>query len=97
VAVASVAASPSSTAAAGTGGSGAIDGPASATTIVSSLACGGADSVLGGWGRGSEETTRTLNTKRFRGPKLSTRCRHVYEKTGDNVSKQVGRSTTKRN
>jgi hypothetical protein len=28
--------------------------------------------VLGGWRRGSEETTRAVNVKRFKGPRLST-------------------------
>jgi hypothetical protein len=49
-----------------------VDAPASATIVVSSPARGGADSVLGGWGRGSRETTHALDAKRFKGPKLST-------------------------
>jgi hypothetical protein len=55
-----------------TSGSGVVDAFASATIVVSSPARGGADSVLGGWGRGSEETTHALDAKRFKGPKLST-------------------------
>jgi hypothetical protein len=67
-----VAASPSSTAATGTSGGGAIDAPTSATTAGSSSARGGAGLVLGGFGQGSEETTRALNSRHFRGPRLST-------------------------
>jgi hypothetical protein len=44
-----VAASPSSTAAAGTGGCGAIDASATATAVGTSSARDGAGSVLGGW------------------------------------------------
>jgi hypothetical protein len=67
-----VAVSPSSTAAAGTGGSGAIDASAAAAAADTSSACGGTGSVLGGWGRGLEEITCTLNARRFRGTRLST-------------------------
>jgi hypothetical protein len=70
--VASVAASPSLTVVARTGRGGVIGALVLATTDGSSSARGGADLVLEGWGRGLEETTRALNARRFRGPRLST-------------------------
>jgi hypothetical protein len=69
--ITSVAASPSSTVVAGIGGGDAIGAFVLATTVDSSLARGGADSALGGWGRGSEETNHALNARCFRGPRLS--------------------------
>jgi hypothetical protein len=42
------------------------------TTAGSSSARNGSGSVLEGWGRGSEDTTRTLNVRCFRGARLST-------------------------
>jgi hypothetical protein len=67
-----MAASPSSTVAAETSSRGVVEAPASATIVGSSLARGGSDSVLRSWGRVSEETTRALNTRCFKGPRLST-------------------------
>jgi hypothetical protein len=62
---------PSSTAAAGTGGGGAIDASAPTAAADTSSACDGASSMLGGWGQGSEEITRVLNARCFRGARLS--------------------------
>jgi hypothetical protein len=45
-----------------------------------SSACGGTISVPGSWERASGEITCVLNARHFRGVKLSTRCRHGYEK-----------------
>jgi hypothetical protein len=70
-AVASVDASPSSTAATRTGGGDAIDASAEAAVADTSSACSGTGSVLGGWGRGSEEITCALSVRRFRGARMS--------------------------
>jgi hypothetical protein len=51
---------------------GAPDAFTVATTVGSSSARAGNGSTLGGWGRGSGGTMRALNTKCFKGAKLST-------------------------
>jgi hypothetical protein len=61
-----------SSTAAETDGGGAVGALDSTTTVDSSSSCGGVRSVLEGCGRVSEETTRALNARRFRGPRLST-------------------------
>jgi hypothetical protein len=55
-----------------TGGGGALDDSAVVTTVGSSSASTGNDSALGGWGWGSEVTTRVLSARRFKVARLST-------------------------
>jgi hypothetical protein len=69
------------------------DASFAATAIGISSACGGAGSVLGDWGRGSEEITRAPSARRFRGTRLSThvsaRLREGQKATSANKSKET--------
>jgi hypothetical protein len=77
---------------------GALESSAATTTTDSSSACDGGGSVLEGWERGSEDTTHTLNARRFRGARLSTpvsACPREDRKQRQQAN-QVGRITIKK-
>jgi hypothetical protein len=87
-AVFSVTVRPSSMTATVFGGGGAPESSTAVATANPSSNCTGSGSAYGGWGRGSEGTTRALKAKRLRGARLSTPVSECLREDRIKVSKQ---------
>jgi hypothetical protein len=82
----------------GAGGGGVINASAAVATAGTTSARGGTISVPGGWERASSKVTRVLNTRRFKGVKLSTPVSAwLQEAQKGDVSKRVGKNKVKTN